>query len=224
MLHFVIAVHTRTVIANPDESSCVWSDDCYDKTKQMLCSGPWNDAPCKCIFGKCKFTTDVAFRDCSTYKDCDCKHNRDTCFCVAGTCNLRGPWECHQHPGQKYSEDCRNMKKCDGIGCYCNDGACEKFEDNSTAPVDPDESSCVWSDDCYDKTKQMLCSGPWNDAPCKCIFGKCKFTTDVAFRDRCSTYKDCDCKHNRDTCFCVAGTCNLRGPWECHQHPGQKYS
>jgi len=120
----------------PAESSCVWSVDCYDKTKRMLCSGPWNDAPCKCIFGKCKFTTDVAYPDgCTTYKDCDCKHNRDTCFCVGGSCNLRGPWECHQHPGERYSEDCRNMKKCDGIRCYCNDGACEKLEDNSTEPI-----------------------------------------------------------------------------------------
>merc|ERR1712142_70529 len=127
---------TKPIPPVPAESSCVWSVDCYDKTKRRLCSGPWHDAPCKCIFGKCRFTTDVAYRDgCTTYKDCDCKHNRDTCFCVGGSCNLRGPWECHQHPGEKYSEDCKNMKKCDGIRCYCNDGACEKLEDNSTEPI-----------------------------------------------------------------------------------------
>merc|ERR1712142_787354 len=161
---------TKPIPPVPAESSCVWSVDCYDKTKRRLCSGPWHDAPCKCIFGKCRFTTDVAYRDgCTTYKDCDCKHNRDTCFCVGGTCNLRGPWECHQHPGERYSEDCRNIKKCDGIRCYCNDGACEKLDDNSTAPAPV--GAC---DQPKALTEMCMCTRS-NPSGCKPISGRWTF-------------------------------------------------
>ena len=101
----------------PDEMKCNFTRECqqYDFCQNIA------DASCVCRWGECKVAGGFWFRvepQCKTYEDCDCRDDKEKCFCRNRQCsNVR--WECHE------TSDCVKLDKCSDGKCSCEGNLCE---------------------------------------------------------------------------------------------------
>merc|ERR1719430_2952161 len=95
---------------------CHFTHDC-----RQHCRGV-QDASCVCLHGQCLIRSSPRWRwgppECEDFKDCGCRKNPASCFCIGGVCREES-WECRK------DQDCKKMRKCRGKECVCRGFLCE---------------------------------------------------------------------------------------------------
>merc|ERR1711936_488588 len=184
--------------ASGAENECNFSRDCQELRRCKNIA----DAGCVCNFGKCIIDGNPFFRgsECTKYTDCDCKNNKESCFCRGGFCRET-----------KCESDCATDSDCKDFHCNRALGYTCKCE-NSLCAYKKKTAECKSIVDCIDKGK---CTA---DKPCACTQEFCTlpwWVAESSLEINCRSDQDCEetianCRGDK----CVCGNMKNINDWE----------